>query len=498
METTTSQPPYTELLANYQELLAENAYLKAELAQLRRAIFGQKRERFMPAQSEQQLDFGLAEKQEHAKENAPALATIPISYTRHVQKVVTTKLPSRNPLPAHLRREEIIIAPTEDVNGLKKIGEEITEELEYQPGELYVKRYVRPKYARPEGEGVVVATLPSRPIEKGIAGPALLAHILMSKFVDHLPLYRQRQQFRRLGVEISGATMDGWVTGSCQWFVPLHSVQRQMIQQSSYLMADETPIPVLDRSKPGKTHLGYHWVYYDPVAKLVLFDYRPGRSRAGPNDILKNFCGHLQIDGYDGYNDVIAQPQVIAVGCWAHVRRYFEQAQDNDRVRSEWMLSKIQELYAIERQAREAALSFQERDQLRQEQALSILAEIKIWLDVNRTAVLPKSTIGKAISYMLGQWSKLEKYVTDGRLEIDNNLVENAIRPVALGRKNYLFAGSHEGAKRAAIIYTLVATTKLHQVEPFEYLKDVLSRIPDHPHNKVADLLPQNWTPKKS
>jgi len=262
-------------------------------------------------------------------------------------------------------------------------------------------------------------------------------------------------------------------------------------------MADETPIPVLDRTKPGKTHLGYHWVYYDPVAKLVFFDYRPGRSRAGPNDILKNFRGHLQIDGYDGYNDVIKRPEVIAVGCLAHARRYFEQAQENDSVRAEWMLSKIQELYAIERQARETALSFQERYQLRQEQALSILTKIKIWLDANLTAVLPKSAIGKAIGYMLGQWSKLEKYVTDGRLEIDNNLVENAIRPVALGRKNYLFAGSHEGAKRAAIIYTLVATAKLHEVEPFEYLKDILSCIPDYPHNKVADLLPQNWTTKK-
>ncbi len=437
METTTPQPTYAELFANHQALLAENAYLKAELAQLRRAIFGQKRERFMPTQGEQQLDFGLAEKQEHAVENALAVATIPISYTRRVKKAVTTKLPSRNPLPAHLRREEIVIAPIEDVSALKKIGEEITEELEYQPGELYVKRYVRPKYARPEGEGVVVATLPSRPIEKGIAGPALLAHILISKFVDHLPLYRQRQQFRRLGVEISGATMDGWVTGSCQWFVPLYDTQRQIIQQSSYLMADETPIPVLDRTKPGKTHLGYHWVYYDPVAKLVLFDYRPGRSRAGPNDILKNFRGHLQIDGYDGYNDVIKRSEVIAVGCLAHARRYFEQAQENDSVRAEWMLSKIQELYAIERQAREVALSFQERYQLRQEQALSILAEIKIWLDTNLTAILPKSAIGKAIGYMLGQWSKLEKYVTDGRLEIDNNLVENAIRPVALGR-NYV------------------------------------------------------------
>jgi transposase len=303
MELATTQPTYEELFANHQtlfanhqELLTENAYLKNELAQLRRLIFGQKRERFMPIASEQQLNFGLAEVPEPAVENTPT--AIAITYTRREKKAATTKLPSRNPLPAHLRREEIIIAPTEDVSAFKKIGEEITEELEYQPGELFVKRYVRPKYARPEGEGIVVATLPTRPIEKGIAGPGLLAHIIMSKFVDHLPLYRQRQQFRRQGVEISGATMDGWITSSCGLFLPLYEAQRRIIVASSYLMADETPTPVLDRSKPGKTHLGYHWVYYDPVAKLVLFDYRSGRSRAGPNDMLKNFRGdHLYLGG---------------------------------------------------------------------------------------------------------------------------------------------------------------------------------------------------------
>lgn len=478
----------------YDELLFENLRLQEELAQLKRLIFGQKRERFVPLVNEQQLAIAL-------HEELPAAPAVPptttITYTRREKKSSPIKLPSRNLLPAHLRREEIRLEPEGDQSPLKKIGEEITEELEFVPPELYVKRYIRPKYARPEGEGIVVATLPSRPIEKGIAGPGLLAHILMSKFVDHLPLYRQRQQFRRQGVEISGATMDGWVTGSCQWFVPLYDTQRRMIQQSSYLMADETPIPVLDRTKPGKTHLGYLWVYYDPGAKLVLFDYRRGRDRAGPNEFLKSFRGHLQIDGYDGYNDIIKRPEVIAVGCMAHARRYFEHAQENDRDRAQWMLSKIQALYVIERQAREAALPVEERYQLRQHHALPVLAEIKIWLDANLTCVLPKSAIGKAIGYMLGQWSKLEKYVTDGRLEIDNNLVENAIRPVALGRKNYLFAGSHEGAKRAAMIYTLVATAKLHHVEPYEYLKDILSRIPDYPHHKIADLLPQSWTPKK-
>jgi len=507
MKWSASQLTYEQLLAENSELKAAVGQLNAELAQLRRMIFGQKRERFVPLAPEQQLSFGLGEAHELVAQNVQAAPPITVTYIRRQKKATAIKLPSRNPLPSHLRREEIIIQPTEDVSALKKIGEEITEELEYEPGELYVKRYVRPKYARvavrrsddrssaQNGEGIAIAPMPSRPIDKGIAGPGLLAHVLMSKFVDHLPLYRQRQQFRRQGVEISGSTIDGWVTGSCGLLLPLYHAQRQIIQRASYLQADETRIPVLDRATSGKTHLGFHWVYHDPVARLVLFDYRPGRSSDGPNDFLKNFQGHLQIDGYGGYNDVIERPEVIAVGCFAHARRYFEHALDSDRVRAERMLSMLQGLYDLERHARQQALSFDQRYELRQKNALPILVEIKSWLNANLTAVLPKSAIGQAIGYMLGQWAKLEKYATDGRFEIDNNLIENAIRPVAIGRKNYLFAGSHEGAKRAALIYTLVGTAKLHQVEPWQYLKDILGRLPDHPINKVADLLPQNWSP---
>jgi transposase len=510
IETATRPLAYEELFANHQALLAENAFLKNELSQLRRMIFGQKRERFVPLTDEQQLSFGLGEAHELAAQNVQAVPPITVTYTRRPKKSTAIKLPSRNPLPSHLRREEIIIEPAEDVSALKKIGEEITEELEYEPGELYVKRYLRPKYARvapscvdeksstKSAEGVAIAPMPSRPIDKGIAGPGLIAHVMMSKFVDHLPLYRQRQQFSRQGVDISGSTIDGWVAGGCGLIVPLYNAARQIIQRASYLQVDETRIPVLDRAIVGKTHLGFHWVYHEPIAKIVFFDYRPSRSRAGPNDILKNFTGHLQIDGYDGYNEVIARPQVIAVGCFAHARRYFEHALDSDRERAEWMLSKIQELYALERDARQKELSFDQRYELRQKSALPLLAEIKSWLNANLTAVLPKSAIGQAIGYTLGQWVKLEKYASDGRLEIDNNLIENAIRPVAIGRKNYLFAGSHEGARRAAMIYTLVGTAKLHGVEPWHYLKDILGRLPDHPINRVADLLPQHWSPKQS
>lgn len=477
----------------YDELLAEVTRLRAELAQLRRLIFGQKRERFVPLLNGSQLDIGLAE----AQAASVPIKTERVEYTRTKPSRPSTP-PSRHPLPASLPREEIVIEPQEDVTGMKKIGADITEELEYTPGKLFVKRYVRPKYARAEGDGVVIGSLPSRPIEKGIAGPGLLAHVLISKYVDHLPLYRQRQQFRRQEVELAESTLCDWVKASCELLNPLYETLRGELLRESYLMADETPIRVLDSSQPGKCHLGYHWAYYAPLVKLAYFDYQPSRSRDGPQQMLKNFSGHLQTDGYAAYETITCRPEVTALGCMAHARREFVEAKDNDPRRADWMLSQMQQLYQIERQAREANLSHDERYRLRQESARPMLITIKAWLDQQVREVLPKSVMGKAIGYTLGQWSKLERYISDGRFEIDNNLIENAIRPVALGRKNYLFAGSHEGARRAALIYSLVATAKRHDVEPFTYLKDVLSRIADYPHRRVAELLPQNWKPATS
>ena len=478
----------TENKPTYDELIAENQFLRNEIASLKRLIFGQKRERYVPIESPDQLAFFKTEPKETSEnifEN--------ISYTRKKRSKQQTPH-SRKPLPSHLPRKEIVIEQEEDTTEMKKIGEEITEELEYKPGTLYVNRYIRPKYALPEDEGVIIGSLPSRPIEKGIAGPGLLAHILISKYVDHLPLYRQGKQFKRQGIELSKSTLYGWVKASSELLVPLHEAQKSQVLESDYIMADETPIRVLDPDlKPGRTHQGYYWVYYAPLKGAVFFDYRETRSRAGPNEILKDFEGYLQADGYTGYDEISQKKKVTAVGCMAHARRHFVESKDSDKERSEWMLSTIQELYDIERDAREGNLSSDERYQLRQEKAVPILKSIKDWLDKESIKVLPKSVVGKAIGYMLNQWSRLKEYVTDGRLEIDNNLVENAIRPVALGRKNYLFAGSHEGANRAAMIYSFVANAQLQGVEPFAYLRDVLDRISDYPHKQINDLLACNW-----
>jgi transposase len=472
---------------SYEDLLLENIHLKAENANLKKLIFGQKRERFFPDEKQLILS-GFDQK------NKAIVKTEEITYTR--SKVIQNPTPhSRQALPSHLPRKEIVIKPEEDTTGLKKIGEEITEELEYKPGSLYVNRYIRLKYARPDDKGIAIGILPSRPIDKGIAGPGLLSHILISKYVDHIPIYRQRKQFLRQGVDLAETTMYGWVKSSCELLFPLYEVQKKRILSSDYLMADETPIKVLDPMKNGVTHQGYYWVYYDPVKKEALFDYRMSRGRAGPNEILENFRGHLQTDGYTGYEEISGKQGVVSAGCMAHGRRYFTESRESDPARSDWMLTKIQKLYKHERQAKEAGLSHEERQRLRQEKSVPILEAMKTWLDQESLKVLPKSVMGKAIGYMLNQWPRLIVYVTDGRLEIDNNLVENAIRPVALGRKNYLFAGSHDGARQAALIYTMVSNARLKNLDPFAYIRDVISRISDHPHKRIEELLASQWKP---
>jgi transposase len=401
------------------------------------------------------------------------------------------------PIPAHLRREEIIIDPEELPEGAKKIGQEVTEVMEYRKAEIYVKKYIRPKYALPkEEEGTRIGQLPSLPIPKGNAGPSLLSQVLIGKYVDHLPLYRQQQQFKRLGVEISDKTICGWVSASCDLLLPLYEKLMQNVQQSSYIQADETPIKVLDKDKKGDSHKGYYWVYHSPLTGSVCFQYRKGRGREGPKEFLKDFQGAIQADGWHVYERVGKRNDIILLGCLAHVRRKFEEAQDNDRSRAGYVLSEIQKLYAVERKAREQ-LNYDERKTLRENESKPILQNLKTWLLENapesNSKVLPKSKIGKAISYVLGMWHRIERYLEDGRYEIDNNWVENSIRPVALGRKNYLFAGSHDAAQRAAMIYSLLATCKKKDIEPTIWLTDVLGKIQDYSINKIEELLPENW-----
>lgn len=473
------------------ELETRLSQMQFQLDQMKRILFGAKRERFIPSQNENQMTLPF----EIEPEAAPEKLQQTITYTR--SKTKRENHPGRLPLPDHLPVEEIIIEPKEDTTGMKCIGKEVTDQLELIPAKLFIKRYIRPKYIKSQDDVSltykgVIAELPVFPIEKGIAGPGLLAQIMIDKFVDHLPIYRQIERFKRENIKISSSTINGWQESVCNLLWPLYENLKHRVLSQGYLQADETPIPVLDKSKKGKTHQGYHWVYYSPLEKTVFFDYNKGRSREGPTKLLKNFSGYLQTDGYIVYDSFGNKKNITHLNCMAHARRGFEKALDYDKPRAEYAMDMFQKLYNIERQAREGKMSSQERYTLRLDHALPVLNELGKWVVETYKTVLPKSAMGKATAYCIPRWDKLINYLNDGSLEIDNNLAENAIRPIALGRKNYLFAGSERGAERAAMFYSFFGTCKKNNVNPFNWLKHVLEVIPEHKVNRLEELLPQN------
>jgi transposase len=468
------------------------AALQHELDNLKRLIYGSKNERFIPANgTPSQLSLGI---QADAVAQSSIVNAKKIEYVRNTTEVIKEH-PGRTKLPEHLERREIIIEPEQKTEGCKKIGEEITEELEYEPGKLYVNRYVRPKYVTPNNEGIIIAPMIDRPLPKAIAGPGLLAQIIIDKYVDHLPLYRQMERFKREGINIPYSTIGDWIKNGCTLIDPLYEALEKLIVHSNYLHADESPIKVLDKDKKGQTHRGYFWVYHNSIDGLVWFDYREGRGREGPTEILKDFKGYLQTDGYAVYDIFKQQKDITVLHCMAHARRMFYEAQDNDKATAEYALDQIGLLYNIECKAKEQCLTAQQLLELRQQEAVPLLEGLGNWMKEAYIKALPKSVIGKALGYSIQRWPELMLYVTDGKLNIDNNPVENSIRPVALGRKNYLFAGSHEAAKRSAMLYSLMGTCKLHGVNPFIWLRNVLQRISSHPINKIAELLPHNWEP---
>lgn len=484
---------YTQLvssLKSFQSLQADYLILKHHFEQLQKMVFGAKSERFVPVAIPGQLTLGL----DVPEIEAPEQEKETITYSRKKNGEVPATGHGRLPIPAHIPRVEFVIEPEQDITGAIKIGEEITEILDYKPGRLFVKKYIRPKYKMPQGENIIViAELPSLPIPRGNAGPGLLAHILVSKYVDHLPLYRQVQQFKRQDVTFADSTLNDWVKASCNLLEPLYNRLKEKVLQSDYLMADETPLPVLTEDKKGSTHRGYFWVYYDPLRKLVCFDYRKSREKAGPIDFLKAFKGSLQSDGYSAYNEFDKLDHITLLACMVHARRKFNDALKSDKKRAEHALSLFKKIYDIERQAREENLSFEKRKALRIEKALPVLDELKEWMCTEIIKVLPKSAIGMGMAYTLRLWPRLIRYLDDGKYLPDNNLIENSIRPVALGRKNYMFAGSHEGAKRAAMLYSFMGTCKQNGVEPYRWLEDVLSRISECKMSRIDELLPQNW-----
>ena len=390
------------------------------------------------------------------------------------------------------------------IKDIEHIGDDITEELEYKPAVLFVNQFVRPKWACPKNclnVGIATAELPPRPIDKGLAGPGLISYVITSKYVDHLPLYRLEQIFKRYDIRINRSTMAGWIAQVCEPLRAIHRDMQKSVLKSFVIQADETPLKVMDDSTvDGKCVLGYLWPYVGD-GKLAVFEYRDSRSREGPKDFLNGYAGYLQTDGYAGYNAGIEVNHLRHLMCWAHARRKFFEAKDLDPEFIGQVLARIGNLYEIEKRAREQkpeAMTPKQRHQLRQAECPAVLSDIERLLENPGKVFVPKNDIANAIAYSLGHWTQLTRFLEDGRLEIDNNRCENVIRPVAIGKKNWLFAGSPEGATRMAIIYSLTATCKLNGINFYEYLVDILPRIQNYPAAKISDLSPINWNRSKN
>ncbi len=459
------------LQEKYDALLIKYGQLEYEFDNLKRMVFGRKTERFIP-KPENATQLNMFAGEETETQDVEVVHKEVITYER--KKAVAKPHPGRAELPPHFPEEIEIIEPEEDTTGLIKIGEDRSEWIEYRAASLIKKVVIRPRYVRPQADEkaeVLMGELPSRPISGSIAGATLLAWIIVSKYVDHLPFYRQLKRIERdYKWSVHKSTMNSWFVAVCTLMEPLYEELRKKTMATDYLQADESRIKVLTnlpmdkggkpkapaKEKGSKQQLGWMWVLHNPEAGYVVFNYEDNRSKRGAMSTLKQYqSGYLQTDGYQSYNEIAARPEISRLGCLAHVRRKFFDAQQNDQKRSNYVLKVIQEIYAHEEKSRE--LTADERKAYRQEHLLPIYQALKTWLQEQSHQITPKSAIGEAFTYALNQWPTLMTIFEDGRLLIDNNAIENKIRPLALGRKNYLFAGSHQGAQRAAMMYSFFA-----------------------------------------
>jgi transposase len=495
-----------ELTATLRLQEREKAHLLHRVEYLVRQLYGRRSEKIDPAQLllfvAQAMEAVAAEPAAEVEpEEAPATRSKKKGHGRKKPPVELPHLPIEHPVAD--ADKVCVECGTEK----KRIGEKITEQLEYAPASLFVIDHIQPVFACPCCEGhVTVAPKPAQPIEKGLPGPGLLAQVVVSKYGDHLPLYRQESIFQRHGVAISRKTMCDWVRASAHMLEPVVEAMKARILESKVIHTDDTPVTVREPGQSG-THQGRFWVYLgDGDHPYTVYDYTPSRKRDGPIEFLCDFKGtkenprYLQADAYGGYDGIYTGEEtgtdpsgavVIECACWAHCRRYFYNARGSDPVRSHQVLGWVRQLYDIEHDAKESTAD--DRWALRQEKAKPILDDIKEWLDAQQGRILPKSPIGEAVQYAFNQWKALLRYIEDGDIAIDNNAAERRIRGIAIGRRNWLFAGSDRGGRTAAILYSVIQSAKDHAIEPFAYLRDLFLRIPTYPNKDIHQLLPDNW-----
>ncbi len=468
--------------------------LQHQLSQLQKMIFGARSEKSRTLYPDQPTLFDVP-----ASEEEQAVETEEVVLQR--KKAVEPKMPPvRKELARHLPRRKQVIEPAGLPADAERIGEKITEVLEYAPAKFWVRRIVRPTYRLVDGT-LATAEMPDRWMNRSQAGESVVAQVITAKYCDHLPTYRQVQMFAREGYNLSESTLNQWILEAGNRLAPLYLAMKSTVLAQFYLQADETTIRVLpEKGKDKKnmksgTHLGYFWVYRSPALNLPIFDYQPGRGQECPKAVLREFTGVLQTDGYRAY-DAVAEASTKGIelaGCWAHARRKFVEAEPSDPKATAVILRGIGLLYAIEKQIRQTQASPEEILRLRA-RARTLLNRARPKLEALLMDLRPKKPLRQAIDYTLKRWDKLLLYTQRPELEIDNNAIENTIRPVAVGRKNYLFAGSHESAEIIAQIYSFMAACKVHGVNPSEWLADVLVRLPGTKPSQYPELFPSNWT----
>lgn len=499
-----------EAEAHRKEVEALNDRIKeltAQVAWLNRQLFGRKSERLGIIDPNQTSLFAdvQAERLRQAEE-ARDEAVGKIAKTKEDR---TRERKNRQMMEGLPVLERVVITPEGvDEAFYKKIGEEVTRVVEHKPGQLYIKEIVREKWGlkdntaeAPEGKkGVLVAPMPLLPVNKGIAGASLLADILLQKYEYHMPYYRQIKQYSHLGMKgLAESTVDGWFRQTVDLLRPLRDALETEVMKTGYAQADETTTPVIDRDSH-KAAKEYVWMIRAVVERLVLFHYDQGSRAGAVIEALANkhnFKGYLQCDGFGGYETAFRDnPDVRLVNCLVHIRRHFGQALDENRHVAEHALAQIQHLYRIEHQCDDVGMTPEERKAKRQELSKPIMEAMRLWMETEGVKYSEGSLIGKAITYAYTRWDNMMRVLEDGRLLLDNNLAENEIRPITLGRKNYLFCGNHEAARNMTVICSLLATCRNHDVNPRDYLNDVIGRMPYHTratHDELVQLLPHKW-----
>lgn len=488
--------------AKFRALLIEK--LKYIIAKLRHEKFGQSSERSIVLE---QLELSLAELEEDASE-AETTAELAAARAKMVVRGFERRRPARRPLPEHLPRERIVYpapaaCPCCGGGTLRKIGEDVTETLELIPRQWKVIQHVREKFSCRACEAITQPPAPSHPIARGRAGPKLLAHVLFSKYSLHLPLNRQSTTYAREGINLDVSTLADWVGAAAATLMPMVTAILMHVFAGERIHADDTTVPVLAK---GKTRTGRLWTYVrddrpfagpDPPAAVLFYS----RDRGGehPEQHLVSYAGLMQADAYAGFNRLYEANRkpgpIVEAACWAHARRkFFDLARINKAPIAIEAVERIDVLFAIEREIN--GMMPQERMRVRNERSRSLVIDLERWLREQRARVSKNSETGKAVDYSLKRWSALTRFLDDGRLCMSNNAAERELRAIALGRRNWTFAGSDEGGRRAAAIYTLVATAKLNNIDPQAWLADVLARLPDHPAKRIHELLPWNWRPQ--